>query len=209
MYPVKTAANLMRNREQCKLPPKFPYVFHHREGTDTVSIPYSVNLSQSVSATPPNFSGGRLPNQKTWESYSKICFTNCRNVLWTTRFREITVVSSIVSFLLLSSICPISATHGKTEVPSAPLTEGTGRNLLQNLQFSGFLLSMYQDCGDSPIQHVWRHRHFPQYIPVYSTCLQAVTGIVPGGASGIFCPDYSHPGCLLRNSSLVQHSPLR
>ena len=43
MYPVKTAANLMRNREQCKLPPKFPYVFHHREGTDTVSIPYSLS----------------------------------------------------------------------------------------------------------------------------------------------------------------------
>ena len=77
------------------------------------------------------------------------CFANDRIQRNNSRFFH-----CIVSFLLLSSICPISATHGKTEVPSAPLTEGTGRNLLQNLQFSGFLLSMYQDCGDSPIQHV-------------------------------------------------------
>ena len=57
----------------------------------------------------------------------------------------------------------------------------TMTDLLQDLQFSGFLLSMYQDCGDSPIQHVY----FPQYRPVYSTCLQAETEIAPGGASRI------------------------
>ena len=52
MYPVKTAANLMRNREQCKLPPKFRYVFQpsggHRHSLNSIlREPLTIRIGNS------------------------------------------------------------------------------------------------------------------------------------------------------------------